>query len=120
MTYCAECKSFFEDHEADKVWESYGPWNEGEYEYYCPNCHGTELHMADECEICHEPIPPAGYRDDHLDVCDSCKEFVLEDLAKVLVKTFRGNELETVFALFENCSLEIWEQIKREKGSVEK
>lgn len=118
MTYCAECKAMFEDHEVDKVWESYGPWNEQEEVCLCPFCHSTELLRADECEICHEPIPPVGYRDDHMEVCDSCKEFILEDLAKALVKTFHDNEIETVFALFENCSLDIREQIKKEKRSA--
>ena len=66
--YCEDCEELFPE---DRAGEKHREWGYGEQTLAsCPNCGSVEIHEADTCLICGEPIVP----DSAPQICTECVE----------------------------------------------
>ena len=105
--YCESCGEMFEASELDSIHEYHGE----DYEEFpcCPMCGGTELSSAEECEMCHMPMPPFESRGKNrvFDCCDDCASDLMDELAELLEAHYGHGEQSVVADILTNNMDEI-------------
>lgn len=84
--YCNSCGSFFE---ADEI-EQFEDDSTGAWEEYCPECHSTDIEVANECELC-----GVGAKSGE-ELCEGCKADMKLALDNAVAQVARWHKIRSV------------------------